>query len=75
MRIDPDHATKVASVIDGDGSIKIDIAFTSAAFERLNLWERGLLHQVLSKAATTRRLTPEQRLLLALFAPIGGTDA
>lgn len=42
--------------------------------ENLNCWEEGLLAQVLMKAASARRLSREQRVLLALVAYTGEED-
>lgn len=72
MRIDPEHTRKISRAFgrntDGSRFVKIDIPFMAAVFERLTLWERGLLNDRITKAAAARRRTPEQRLLLAMFA-------
>jgi hypothetical protein len=71
MRLDPDHVRKLvrAASVDADGKphVNFDIDFLMSAIDRLNLWERGLLMQVLLKAALAKRRSPEQRALLAIF--------
>lgn len=88
MRLDPQHVAKLDGALIGtgpDATINLDIEFMSQAFDRLTMWEQGLLTKVVMRAArTTRRRTPEQRALLALFVPAlqpatpierGGDDA
>jgi hypothetical protein len=71
MQLDPEHVSILSNAfsLDDDGQkvARFDIPFMMAAVQRLNLWERGLLMQVLLKAANANRKTPEQRLVLALF--------
>ena len=76
MRLDPHHVDKIKSAMTEDGIVKIDIGFMAAAMGRLSPWECGLLASALAKAASNKRRTPEQRVLLALFVhsdPEGGT--
>ena len=78
MRLDRDHAQKITSNIstdaDGRRTANFDIEFMLQAFWRLNLWERGILTDALLRAAESKRLSIEQRALLALFLPMGGTE-
>jgi hypothetical protein len=77
MRLDPAHVKKLSAAIEQtpDGpDIKLDIAYLSAAFKRLSLWERGVLIQSTMRAASSRHRTLEQRVLLALFVD-SGTEA
>lgn len=78
MRLDKGHAQKISSniVLDADGRLvaNFDIEFMLLAFGRLNLWERGILSDALLRAAESKRLSIEQRALLALFLPTGGDD-
>lgn len=78
MRLDQDHAHKITSniVADADGrrTANFDIEFMLQAFGRLNLWERGILTDALLRSAESKRLSIEQRALLALFLPMGGDD-
>ena len=71
MRVDPQHVEKLSRAIDrpvgGDPIVSLDISFMQAAFDRLTLWERGALSQVLMRASMAKRLSLEQRILLALF--------
>jgi len=75
MRLDPDHVKKLARAFttthEGGTSVNINIDFIATAMDRLNMWERGLLHRVLAKAASAKKLSPEQRVLLALFTHDG----
>jgi len=71
MRLDPDHVRTLARAItteDGDASLKVDMAAMRNAQERLSLWELGLLSKALGRAIAATRKSPEQRVLLALFA-------
>lgn len=72
MRLDPEHVRKINDAIvhtdNGSGpEVKFDVSFMRAAMSRLSLWEGGVLIQALIKAASSKRRTPEQRALLALF--------
>lgn len=67
MRLDQDHVDKLAHAIDGDGDVKLDIAFMRSAFPRLSMWERGLLIEAITRAISSKKLSREQRVLLALF--------
>lgn len=71
MRLDPEHIEKLRAAIstsdDGDRSIEIDMPHLSASMHRLSLWEGGLLIDALMRAAQSRKLSKEQRVLLALF--------
>jgi hypothetical protein len=71
MRLDPDHTRKLSRAIaqgpSGGQEVSFDIPFMSAALERLNMWERGLLTNALLRSAQSRHRTIEQRALLALF--------
>lgn len=73
MRLDQEHAHKVKSnvVTDADGNriANFDIEFMLQAFSRINPWERGILTDALLRSAEAKRLTIEQRALLALFLP------
>lgn len=77
MRLDPAHVRKLARALttspQGNAEASFDIAFMTQAFDRLSLWERGLLMQALLRSAGARRRTLEQRALLALFVE-GGDD-
>lgn len=72
MRLDPDHVRVLARAIEkdehGDPVIKVSIPMMRAASSKLSLWEMGLLSDCLAKAVMGKRLRPEQRVLLALFA-------
>lgn len=74
MRIDPEHNRKIARAFgrntDGSRFVKLDIPFMAMVLDRLTLWERGLLNDRITKAAAARRRSPEQRLLLAMFAHV-----
>ena len=76
MRLDPEHVEKMSRAIskddDGDQVISIDIDFMVKALHRLSLWERGLLTQAIARSTKAKRLTVEQRVILALF--VGGVD-
>ena len=78
MRIDPKHTEKIANAVthdeNGDRNFNIDIAFAMSAFERLTLWERGLLPSAIGRAIKAKRPTPEQRLILALFAHVAQSE-
>jgi hypothetical protein len=78
MRLDREHAYKIeAHIITDDAGRRVanfDIEFMLHAFGRLNLWERGILSDALLRAAEAKRLSIEQRALLALFLPTGGDD-
>lgn len=70
MQIDTDHVAKLRAAIavsDGQPHVDLDVAHLSSCMSRLSLWESGLLVQVLMRAATARKLSREQRVLLALF--------
>ena len=72
MRLDPDHAKKLAAALapdepGGPPQLRLDLAYMCAAMARLTLWERGLLTQALMRSAKCRHRTIEQRILLALF--------
>lgn len=70
MRLDRAHSRKLSrarSCTDGSPEIKLDIAFIEAAMGRLSLWEQGLFMKAIMRSAKSKRLTPEQRALLALF--------
>ena len=70
MRLDPDHVAKLARAREDDG-LKVCPRRMRVMTETLNIWEEGLVAQVLMKAAMARRLSKEQRALLALFAYAG----
>lgn len=76
MRLDQEHAHKIKAHIltddEGRRVANFDLEFMLHAFGRLNLWERGILSDALLRAAEAKRLTIEQRALLALFLPRGG---
>lgn len=70
MRLDPDHVKKLRAAICMDGGknhVDIDVEHLSHCMQRLSLWEGGLLIDVLMRAAETKRLSREQRVLLSLF--------
>lgn len=70
MRIDPDHIKKLAraiSTINGERRVQLDVAHLHSCMGRLSLWEGGLLMDALMRAAQARKLSREQRVLLALF--------
>lgn len=73
MRLDPEHVAKLARAREDD-SLKVSPARMRLLTENLNCWEEGLAMQVLMKAASARRLSKEQRVLLALFAYAGEED-
>lgn len=73
MRLDPDHVAKLARAREGD-SLKVCPQRMRALTETLTVWEEGLVMQCLTKALTSRRLSKEQRALLALFAYTGEED-
>lgn len=72
MRLNPDHVRTLARAIeqdeDGETFLKVSMPMMDAARANLSLWEMGLLATCLAKAAMGKRLRPEQRVLLALFA-------
>lgn len=76
MRVDPQHAKKLDSAITvndaGAPEVKIDVDYMDAIKDRLSLWEQGLLMKALIRSVRSRRRTPEQRALLALFVDQGG---
>lgn len=68
MRLDPEHRAKLRAAVSDDATtIRFDMNFMEQSMDRLNLWEQGLLSKALLRAAKSRRKTPEQRALLALF--------
>jgi hypothetical protein len=71
MRLDPDHVRKLRAAISADATgnphVDLDVAHLSRCMGRLSLWEGGLLIDSLMRAATARKLSKEQRVLLALF--------
>ena len=73
MRLDQEHAHKIQShvITDADGKriANFDIEFMLQAFGRINPWERGILTDALLRSAEAKRLSIEQRALLALFLP------
>ena len=78
MRLDPDHVAKLKRSItteDDDPTspvVSFDIEFMIHALDRLSLWERGLVTNAIIKASRAKRLSVEQRALLALF--VGSDD-
>lgn len=72
MRLDPDHVRVLSRAIEQDDAgepvLKVSMAMMRAAHAHLSMWEMGLLSTCLAKAAMGKRLRPEQRVLLALFA-------
>lgn len=76
MRLDPEHVRKITSAIEtddaGEHTIKVSLPMMHAARQHLSMWEVGLLSQCLAKAAnraaTGRKLTMEQRVLLAMLS-------
>lgn len=71
MRLDPEHVEKLRAAIslgdNGERALDLDIPHLSSSMQRLSLWEGGLLIDSLMRAAASRKLTREQRVLLALF--------
>lgn len=71
MRLDPDHVRKLRAAISADAfgnpHVDLDVAHLSRCMTRLSLWEGGLLIDTLMHAATSKKLSREQRVLLALF--------
>lgn len=69
MRLDPDHVRKLAKAISGGHPpfVDLDVKHLTSCMDRLSLWEGGLLIDALMRAATAKKLTKEQRVLLALF--------
>ena len=71
MRLDPEHVRKLRAAIsqtdEGHNHVDLDVAHLSACMSRLTLWEGGLLIDSLMRAAQAKKLTKEQRVLLALF--------
>ena len=74
MRLDPEHVAKLASARDDD-TLKVCPKRMRLLTETLTVWEEGLVMQCLTKALTARRLSKEQRALLALFAYVGEEDS
>lgn len=77
MRLDREHVEKIERAVQGSGDeavLALDIPFMRAAFGRLSLWERGLFTHAICRAVRAKRKTPEQRLILALFAHDEGGD-
>jgi len=76
MKLDPDHVRKLSRAIthpsEGGPHVKFDVKFMASVFERLSLWEKGLLTNALMRAGSAKRMTIEQRALLALFVHDGG---
>jgi len=71
MRLDQSHVSKLRAAIaqnpDGNRHVDLDIPHLTSSLRRLNLWEGGLLIDTLMRAAQAKRLSKEQRVLLALF--------
>lgn len=71
MRLDPEHVEKLRAAMslgdNGERCLDLDIPHLTASMQRLSLWEGGLLIDALMRAAASRKLTREQRVLLALF--------
>lgn len=67
MRLDPEHVEKLAAAFTGDGEAMIDVTFLKSAFQRLSMWERGLLMESVTRAIATKRPNREQRVILSLF--------
>jgi hypothetical protein len=78
MRLDPEHVKKLGQAINRKSSseerhVALDIPHLMQSLRRLSMWEGGLLIDSLMRAAQSRRLSREQRVLLALFvAPTEG---
>ena len=72
MRLDLDHVRTIARALHtdekGEQTLNIDIDAMCAAVERLSLWEAGLLSSAIARSAVAKKLTIEQRVILALFA-------
>lgn len=68
MRLDLDHVRTLARAFSIDESgekfLKVDLQAMRAATERLSLWEA----QAIARSAVAKKLTIEQRVILALFA-------
>lgn len=67
MRLDIDHRRKLELGKLSDGSLAIDVGYLSHALERLNPFQQGLLFEALARADASKRKTPEQHVILALF--------
>ena len=68
MRLDPDHVKKLSRAIGSDGTLKVCPKRMRFLSENLTLWEHGLAMRAILKAAAAKKLTREQRVLLALVA-------
>lgn len=75
MRLDPEHVEKLANAFTGDGEAKIDINFLKSSFERLSMWERGLLIESITRAVATKKPSREQRVILSLFVHPKGRES
>lgn len=70
MRLDPEHVAKLARAREDD-ALKVCPRRMRLLTDGLSVWEEGLIQQVLMKAVVAKRLSKEQRALLALFAYAG----
>ena len=72
MRVDPDHAVKLSRAVTPDGQLRVCPRRMRALSACLTLWEHGLAMRAINRAAerafARKRLTREQRVLLALVA-------
>lgn len=77
MRLEADHVAKLQSAIvrGKGGHVDLDVGYLSSCMRRLTLWESGLLVDSLMRAAAAKRLTKEQRVLLALFVSAAPTES
>lgn len=77
MRLDPEHAEKLAQAIttneNGSPEVKLDTEFMRRAMDRLTLWERGLFMHAIMRALAAKRKTVEQRVILAMFVHQDGS--
>lgn len=70
MRIDQEHAQKIKRMRCPDG-LKVCPERMRILTDHLSVWEHGLAIQVLMRAASAKKLTKEQRVILALFGYAG----
>ena len=76
MRLDPEHVERLKRAYSDDGTtMKFCPQRMRQLSEHLSLWEQGLAMQVLMKAVCAKKLSREQRVLLALFAYDGEEEA
>lgn len=67
MRLDPEHVEAITKARTDDGGFRLSPERLRILTEHLSVWEHGLAMRALNRAMSAKRLTREQRVLLALF--------